>query len=264
MKVYLVIENTVGLPTKQRSLFCKRSKRAGKMLPLDSSTRDWVQSVTIIPLVESGLQWYTAQKLHERPHYMVSKEELECLFAQCKVHSIEIIWYPVCVPHGDGVDGVHWLKLKELLERDGLVNIRGNIVMTCGYSGQNMLKKRSRGGKPRLTTTHMTSEVSESSIAGLKFITERVGDDGFLSKSPRSVFSSSILQGNYFEAYAVAVTRSVDLKPHMDRENDSTEGFDVMGAVSFSGVDSRGAFRVAIFGYTRKCVGDYFRWVSEQ
>ena len=30
---------------------------------------------------------------------------------------------------------------------------------------------------------------------------------------------------------------------------------DIMGAITFSGTDAHGYFRVGVFGYTRKCVG---------
>jgi hypothetical protein len=35
------------------------------------------------------------------------------------------------------------------------------------------------------------------------------------------------------------------------------EGFDVMGALTYTGEDAKGPYRVGIFGYTRKCVGDF-------
>ena len=43
----------------------------------------------------------------------------------------------------------------------------------------------------------------------------------------------------------------------MDRENDWRKGHDVMGALTFTGQDAKGYYRIGVFGYTRKCVGDY-------
>ena len=46
----------------------------------------------------------------------------------------------------------------------------------------------------------------------------------------------------------------------MNRENDHRDGWNVMGALTFCGQDEKGPFRVGVFGYTRKCVGDYLDW----
>ena len=43
--------------------------------------------------------------------------------------------------------------------------------------------------------------------------------------------------GNFCESVAVAVTRGAQLKPHMDRQNDSHEQHNVMGALTFAGRD---------------------------
>jgi len=50
----------------------------------------------------------------------------------------------------------------------------------------------------------------------------------------------------------------------MDRENDYRDGWNVMGALTFCGQDEKGPFRVGVFGYTRKCVGDYLDWEAAQ
>ena len=57
--------------------------------------------------------------------------------------------------------------------------------------------------------------------------------------------------------------RDVRDKP-MDRENDHRDGWNVMGALTFCGQDEKGSFRVGVFGYTRKCVGDYLDWEAAQ
>ena len=46
--------------------------------------------------------------------------------------------------------------------------------------------------------------------------------------------------------------------------HDHREGYDIMGALTYTGHDSEGKyFRVGIFGYTRKCVGDYLDWARK-
>ena len=46
-----------------------------------------------------------------------------------------------------------------------------------------------------------------------------------------------------------------------DAMNDYREGHNAMAGLSFTGYDARGYFRVAIFGYTRRDVGD---WLQRQ
>jgi hypothetical protein len=50
----------------------------------------------------------------------------------------------------------------------------------------------------------------------------------------------------------------------MDRENDWREGHDIMGALTYTGRDEKGYYRVGVFGYTRKTVGDHLRWMAAQ
>eukprot|EP01047_Picozoa_sp_COSAG01_P005348 COSAG01_NODE_181_length_22873_cov_12.951392_26_plen_107_part_00 len=75
------------------------------------------------------------------------------------------------------------------------------------------------------------------------------------------MFSQKLLLGNYYEAVAVGVTRGADVKPHMDRKNDWRQGHDIMGALTSTGRDAKGYYRVGVFGYTRKDVGDHLRWM---
>ena len=65
-------------------------------------------------------------------------------------------------------------------------------------------------------------------------------------------------------ALASSATSSASTPPHMDRENDHRDGWNVMGALTFCGRDEKGPFRVGVFGYTRKCVGDYLDWEAAQ
>jgi hypothetical protein len=50
----------------------------------------------------------------------------------------------------------------------------------------------------------------------------------------------------------------------MDRQNDWREGHDIMGALTYTGRDAKGYYRVGVFGYTRKDVGDHLRWMAAQ
>eukprot|EP01047_Picozoa_sp_COSAG01_P102023 COSAG01_NODE_31674_length_593_cov_0.967611_2_plen_61_part_00 len=60
------------------------------------------------------------------------------------------------------------------------------------------------------------------------------------------------------------MTRGADVKPHMDRQNDWRKGHDIMGALTYTGRDEQGYYRVGVFGYTRKDVGDHLGWMAKQ
>ena len=63
---------------------------------------------------------------------------------------------------------------------------------------------------------------------------------------------------SYHEAVAVVVTRKhTDLDVHVDHENDWRPGHNTMHALSFTGNDAKGVFRLAFFGYPRRCIGNY-------
>ena len=72
----------------------------------------------------------------------------------------------------------------------------------------------------------------------------------FLQRGGPGRFADALRRGNFFEAVAVAVTRGCEVLPHMDRENDHRDGWNVMGALTFCGRDEKGPFRVGVFGYT--------------
>ena len=55
----------------------------------------------------------------------------------------------------------------------------------------------------------------------------------------------------------MAVTRGADVVPHVDAMNDHHDGYNIMGALTYSGTDNVGPYRVWVFGYTRKVVGDH-------
>ena len=139
---------------------------------------------------------------------------------------------------------------------EGKVNKRGNIVLTKGFSGQAMRTPRKEGGVPPLTIGGMSEKVAKNITPTLTYLTKKVLEKGYNLRGG-DMFSQKILKGNFYEAVAVAVTRGPDVKPHMDRENDWREGHDIMGAVTYTGRDAKGYYRVGVFGYTRKAVGDH-------
>jgi hypothetical protein len=66
--MYLVIEVTNGLTSKECDDFAKKFK--GKTAtPLDVTVAHKVVSVLVLPLPQSGIQYYDAEKLLVRPHY---------------------------------------------------------------------------------------------------------------------------------------------------------------------------------------------------
>ena len=79
-------------------------------------------------------------------------------------------------------------------------------------------------------------------------------------------FAYKLRPGNFFEAMAVVLSRGSQhaVKPHMDRQNDSRRGFNMMGSLTYTGKDNKGAYRVGVLGYTRKCVGDYLAWEEKE
>eukprot|EP01044_Picomonas_judraskeda_P008948 COSAG03_NODE_1058_length_4933_cov_40.252586_4_plen_212_part_00 len=95
-------------------------------------------------------------------------------------------------------------------------------------------------------------------------LTTRALAQGHVQRGGPGRFADALRPGNFFEAVAVAVTRGCEVLPHMDRENDHRDGWNVMGALTFCGQDEKGPFRVGVFGYTRKCVGDYLDWEAAQ
>eukprot|EP01047_Picozoa_sp_COSAG01_P048374 COSAG01_NODE_4708_length_4799_cov_4.376809_1_plen_168_part_00 len=154
--------------------------------------------------------------------------------------------------------GVGWVAVRCLLWIDNSNHPpkRGNIVLTKGFSGQAMRKPREEGGVPPLTKTGMSKKVANMAKRHFKFLTKKVLEKGY-SLRGGDMFSQKILEGNFYEAVAVALTRGPDVRPHMDRENDWREGHDIMGAVTYTGRDAKGYYRVGVFGYTRKAVGDH-------
>eukprot|EP01047_Picozoa_sp_COSAG01_P086200 COSAG01_NODE_19277_length_1019_cov_21.110870_1_plen_67_part_00 len=55
---------------------------------------------------------------------------------------------------------------------------------------------------------------------------------------------------------------SIQLRVRLDRQNDWRKGHDIMGALTYTGRDEQGYYRVGVFGYTRKDVGDHLRWMA--
>jgi hypothetical protein len=42
-----------------------------------------------------------------------------------------------------------------------------------------------------------------------------------------------------------------------------TEVENIMGALAFTHGDKKGPYRIAVLGYTRKCVGDHLDWEAK-
>ena len=110
----------------------------------------------------------------------------------------------------------------------------------------------------------MPADVQALVLPHLDYLTTRALAQGHVQRGGPGRFADALRPGNFFEAVAVAVTRGCEVLPHMDRENDHRDGWNVMGALTFCGQDEKGPFRVGVFGYTRKCVGDYLDWEVAQ
>ena len=252
--VILVIENTEGLTNVECDAFAQKFKK-NESVPLDPTIKHKVESVSVLELKQSGLQYYEAFDLHERPHYMIacSKLQINDRYGDIPVNEI-----PCYEPTADeiGFQNQDWFVLKDLVLQEGRKNIRGNIVLTKGSSGQNMRVPRSEGGRPGITTSYMSDNVAQLVTPLLEYLTEKAAQQGCTPRGGE-LFANELCPNNFYEAVAVAVTRGPDVAPHMDRENDNRPGHNIMGAITFSGSDAHGYFRVGVFGYTRKCVGDF-------
>lgn len=263
--LFLVIEDAPSLTHEDKNIFA-RQFRAGASTPLDETIADKISYIYAQKIVSSGFQYYSAKDLHRRSHYMVDGPGLKKIMESCAglklTPPVEII--PAIVPEMDfRVEPEVMIHLKSILEKSGKVNPRGNIVVTHGYSGQNMRCKRAEGGRPELTQ-YMSSEIKKFALPVLEYLTKRIGLEGYTPRGGKGRFADALCPGNFFEAVAVALTRGPEVRPHMDRENDYREGYSIMGALTFSGHDAKGAYRVGVFGYTRKCVGDYLDWEAKQ
>jgi len=70
-QMFLVIEVTQGLTSKECDKFAKKfNAKPPTVTPLDATVAHKVKSVLVLPLPQSGIQYYDAEKLHNRPHYM--------------------------------------------------------------------------------------------------------------------------------------------------------------------------------------------------
>jgi hypothetical protein len=67
---------------------------------------------------------------------------------------------------------------QDMIEQEGKVNVRGNIVLTKGYSTMRM-KPREEGGVPPLTYTGMSEEVADMVTPLLTFLTKKVLEKGY-------------------------------------------------------------------------------------
>jgi hypothetical protein len=147
----------------------------------------------------SGFQYYDAEKLHNRPHYMTTKpiSSLIRLYGDRPINVIKSLKLKR--------QSKAWNALKNLVEKEGKVNKRGNIVLTKGFSGQAMRKTRKEGGVPPLTIGGMSEKVAKNITPTLTYLTKKVLEKGYKLRGG-DMFSQKILKGNFYEAVAVAVT----------------------------------------------------------
>ena len=269
-RTYLVIEITDKLSAASIRQFCEKSKASKKMVCLHPLTVGCTTSLLVIPLVDDGLQFYIAQGLHNRPHYTLYRSGLADLIEQCAILGKPVVFQTVRAPtmRALPVCRAFWLQLKEQLDdpMHSTANFRGTTVQTEGFSNNAQKLKREYGGMPTRTVTNMSAEVRGSCIELLPWMSAQIRIA--LGFGPRGTsehpFAETIAAGNYFEAFAAALTRGDELGSHMDRENGRQPGYDAMGALSFAGCDKDGPYRIAVFGYTRKCVGDYLDWAAKE
>jgi hypothetical protein len=89
----------------------------------------------VLLLPQSGIQYYDAEKLHNRPHYMTTKpiSSLKRLYGFRSIKMIK----PLTTLTANDILFDQWDALKNLVEAEAKkVNVRGNIVLLKGFSGQ--------------------------------------------------------------------------------------------------------------------------------
>ena len=256
--VYMVFEDYGQIAAKTLDAFARRSKE-GKATPLDETLENvGLQKVTAIPLVKVGPQYYDAKSLHRCPHYMLTKPQLDDL---CQKTTVDIL-DPI-VPADVSIVTSDWEQMKTLVQKEAKDSFRGNQVVTYGFSGMNAQSKWEDGGRPLLTASTMSDALKDLCLPYLDYLSQRVAAHGYAPRGDNR-FAHALRPGNYFEAVAVGVTRAAELNVHVDRMNDCRVGYNIMGALTFTGTDEHGPYRVGIFGYTRKVVGDYLQWEAQQ
>eukprot|EP01050_Picozoa_sp_SAG11_P000615 SAG11_NODE_21_length_25065_cov_3.589081_16_plen_130_part_00 len=127
----------------------------------------------------------------------------------------------------------------------------------------NAQSKWEDGGRPLLTASTMSSALKDLCLPYLDYLSKRVVAQGYAPRGDNR-FADTLRRGNFFEAVAVGVTRAAELNVHVDRMNDCRVGYNIMGALTFTGTDERGSYRVGVFGYTRKVVGDFLEFEANQ
>ena len=282
----LIIEELgADTPTSDIEAFCSRSKpnknrRHAIATPFDSSINQYMERVTTLRLVDFGFQYYEASALHRCPHYMLSEEAFQSVL-DLLPHPIPNVGESrVRIPSPRDLLKLHSVMSREappLFKRLSLEamfkcvkmqmetvvkagrlkwNYRGNSVWTRGFSKMNQ-KSRKTGGSPGITRTLMPDHLDWFYGPLLVYMSDRILAKGAPYKIRGDIrFSRKLRSDNFFEAVAITVSRGPDVNPHMDRENGPREGHDIMAGISFTGVDLRGVYRISVFGYTRKCVGD--------
>eukprot|EP01046_Picozoa_sp_COSAG06_P051705 COSAG06_NODE_8502_length_2147_cov_2.647949_1_plen_217_part_00 len=214
----------------------------------------------MLPLVSEGWQLYTTQQLGVWPHYISSSGDLTQKLDVARASGLTAAIHVVA-----DEDLIHptWAELP--FNESDVSNIvscfenglgkwdlmRGTVVRSRGYSGQNQKGGgRLSGERPYLTTSQMPDDLFALISPVISYFTEVAASAGL---RPRCVgMFNELVPGTdtYHEAVAVVVTRRhFDLDVHVDPENDWWPGHNTMHALSFTGNDAKGQFRLAFFGY---------------
>ena len=138
-QLYLVIEECEGLTHADITSF-QRRYRAREAAPLDEAIRDKICYVTAQTIVPEGMQYYSARDLHVCSHYQASGVVLQSIMAQQESLPLcpPVAVVPADVPRDVAMGPDEWTRMAALVEKRGKRNPRGNVVITHGFSGQNM------------------------------------------------------------------------------------------------------------------------------
>ena len=71
--LFLVIEHADDAPSKAKIDFRRRANSPRGADPLDMLLKEYITAVTVVPILADGWQWYTARRLHTRPHFTLTR-----------------------------------------------------------------------------------------------------------------------------------------------------------------------------------------------
>ena len=115
----------------------KGGQRAAR--PLNACLIEKLRGIAVIPFVSGGLQYYSAEDLHRKPHNHVTATQLQEIKARVE-NMKEIYWKEMKAIVPDDVTVTHeqWIPIKDLCKAEGTQEFRGNITMTYGFVGSGM------------------------------------------------------------------------------------------------------------------------------